>query len=238
MDVLLNLSKPCDSSSARLRITMPVSRIVVFGQSILAPNTGVHIVGAQLIVTSSVIVVIMVITESVLSQYSHSFHIYFLSTCCNTCWAVFFALGCTAMTRIIKVPVSGRLDKHFTSPLLSSFASQCINFWPSTHLFPFPSIPLSSTRNYRLLSCFARLTSQKARNYICHLSCPPAGPHQLPFISSSKQHPCHLLQRCHRCCAICWELAHLSGFSSNATFPKMSSLSPPHASQSPPVSAI
>lgn len=85
MDVLLNLSKPCDSSSALLRITMPVSRIVVFGQSILAPNTGVHIVGAQLIVTSSVIVVIMVITESVLSQYSHSFNIYFLSTCCNTC---------------------------------------------------------------------------------------------------------------------------------------------------------
>lgn len=90
-----------------------------------------HIVGAQLMV-ANFIGSIMIITESVLFQYIHA-------TCIfeHILLTEQFSLTLFTINKVSKVPVSGCLDQDLNAPLLSSFLSQFINFWP---LLPFVSL--------------------------------------------------------------------------------------------------
>lgn len=78
------------------------------------------------------VVSIMIITESVLSQYSHTTCIFEHILLTEQCSLTLFTIN-----KVSKVPVSGCLDQDLNAPLLSSFVSQFINFWP---LLPFVSL--------------------------------------------------------------------------------------------------
>lgn len=83
-----------------------------------------HIVGAQRMV-ANFIVSIMIITESVLPQYSHAACIFEHILLTEQSSLTLFSIN-----KVSKFPVSGCLDQDLNAPLLSSSASQFINFWP------------------------------------------------------------------------------------------------------------